>query len=244
MNTSIQLYSVRDCAEKDFFATLAEVARIGFTHVELAGYHGVSAAELRAELDRLGLRVSGSHESFDRLCRETEATIRDNATLGNRHLILPYYELHGAADAAALAAELRRILPQIKAAGMQLLYHNHDHEFRADEAGDLPIDLLLAQFSADELKLELDTYWSAHAGTDTPAYLHRNAARIPFVHLKDGSADGKPCALGEGIADLAAVVETVRALDHDLIVFENDDPIPDGISDAARSMKKLQSLLK
>ena len=57
----VQLYSVRDRMEKDFTGTLEGVAKIGFKEVEFAGYFNHSPEEVRALLDRLGLRAPSSH---------------------------------------------------------------------------------------------------------------------------------------------------------------------------------------
>src|SRR5436305_6279428 len=57
----VQLYSVRDRMEKDFTGTLEGVAKIGFKEVEFAGYFNQSPQNVRALLDRLGLRAPSSH---------------------------------------------------------------------------------------------------------------------------------------------------------------------------------------
>src|SRR6266536_3814447 len=44
----LQLYTVRDEMKKDFFGTIAKVARIGYKEVEFAGYFGNDAHAVRA----------------------------------------------------------------------------------------------------------------------------------------------------------------------------------------------------
>ena len=41
----LQLYSVRDDMEKDFYGTLKKVKEIGYDYVEFAGYFGHSAGQ-------------------------------------------------------------------------------------------------------------------------------------------------------------------------------------------------------
>ena len=43
----VQVYSVRDHAEKDFRATLAKIKEFGYDGVEFAGYFGKSAKEIK-----------------------------------------------------------------------------------------------------------------------------------------------------------------------------------------------------
>ena len=53
MEYGIQLYSVRDLAEKDLAAALEAVAKMGYTHVEFAGFFGHPAKEVKAIYDSL-----------------------------------------------------------------------------------------------------------------------------------------------------------------------------------------------
>jgi len=87
----VQFYSVRhDCA-RDLPGTLGALAKMGYEAVEFAGYHGRTAAELRAMLDANGLRCCGTHTGLDTLEGEALAkTIEFNATIGNRLLIVPW----------------------------------------------------------------------------------------------------------------------------------------------------------
>ncbi len=58
---SVQLYSVREEAAKDFPGTLKKIARMGYAGVEPAGLHGMPAKRLRTILDDLGLVASSAH---------------------------------------------------------------------------------------------------------------------------------------------------------------------------------------
>ena len=51
----IQLYTVRDHLETDYFGTLEKIAEIGYNTVEFAGYYGQSAENIRKILDDLKL---------------------------------------------------------------------------------------------------------------------------------------------------------------------------------------------
>ena len=58
---SLQLYSVRGDTGTDFAGTVAAVAKMGYTGVELAGYGNLDAKGAKAALDAAGLKVSGMH---------------------------------------------------------------------------------------------------------------------------------------------------------------------------------------
>ena len=54
-SVGLQLYTIRNLAEKDLDGTLAQVAAAGYKLVETHSLYGRSAAELRALLDKHGL---------------------------------------------------------------------------------------------------------------------------------------------------------------------------------------------
>ncbi|WP_369345665.1 sugar phosphate isomerase/epimerase family protein [Caldalkalibacillus mannanilyticus] len=58
---ALQMYTLRNESEQDFVGTLEKVAKLGFQGVELAGYHGLTSAELKKVIDSLGLRIASSH---------------------------------------------------------------------------------------------------------------------------------------------------------------------------------------
>ena len=88
--------------------------------------------------------------------------------------------------------------------------------------------------------MQIDTYWSFHAGKDNYSLISENIDRIVHLHIKDG-IDGKPMALTEGNNDLDTVVKAARDNNIEWLILENDDPVPDGLSDVARSMKWLEA---
>ena len=60
----IQLYTLRDDARRDLERTLVDIAKIGYTDVELLSSmdnFGMPPARLRAILDRNGLRAPSTH---------------------------------------------------------------------------------------------------------------------------------------------------------------------------------------
>ena len=57
MEYGIQMYSVRDLAAESLDAALEAVAAIGYKYVEFAGFFGHTAEEVKAMLDKHGLKV-------------------------------------------------------------------------------------------------------------------------------------------------------------------------------------------
>ena len=61
----LQLFSKRDYMEKDMDAALKKVKVLGYDYVELAGYFGKSAEEIRAILDKYDLKCISVHQGLD-----------------------------------------------------------------------------------------------------------------------------------------------------------------------------------
>src|SRR5688572_11318583 len=88
---SVQLYTVRDLAAKDFPGTLKQVAAIGYKSVELAGYGNLkSAAEAKKALDDAGLSVAGAHAPIEVLEKDVEKVMDESELLGNKLIICPW----------------------------------------------------------------------------------------------------------------------------------------------------------
>src|SRR4051794_4023418 len=88
---SVQLYTLRELTQNDFAGTLQQVAKIGLSAVELAGYGNLkSASEAKRALDDAGLKVSGAHVGLDVLERELDRVLDEAELLGNRYIICPW----------------------------------------------------------------------------------------------------------------------------------------------------------
>jgi sugar phosphate isomerase/epimerase len=240
MKIAVQLYSIRDGINsgEDMLEALGKVKALGYDGVEFAGYFGLSAETLRARLDELGLKCVGSHLGLDDYKPENlEKTYEFAKTLGT-----PQIGVGGAAhdtveECEATGSVLGAAEKVLAERGMNVYYHNHSGEFTPLEDGRTATDIIKGY-----CHLQIDTYWSFHAGMDNYKLITENKDRIVSIHLKDG-VDGTPCALGEGQNNIPEVIRAVKDCGIDWVVVENDDPVPDGISDIGRSIKYLKSII-
>ncbi len=238
MKFAVQLYSVRDHIKdgNDMLEVLGKVKEIGFDGVEFAGYFGLSAEELRARCDELGLTVVGSHMGLDDFRPEKlDETLAFGKTLGAKYLGVGGAPHSTYEEAKETGEVLGAASVKAKEMGMDTYYHNHTEEFEILKDGKNAMDII----SGEGCALELDTYWSFCAGMDNTEYLKAHKDKIALVHLKDG-INCKPTALGEGENDLQKVVEGVNAIGLQWVILENDDPVPTGLDDITRSYKWLK----
>jgi sugar phosphate isomerase/epimerase len=205
----LQLYSVRDQLKEDFQGTVRAVAQMGYAGVELAGYGGLNAKELRALLDGLGLQVAGDHVGFDRLEHQMDDVIVFSKELGTTYVVCPAVPAARRQDAAGwkqLAGTLNEIGKKCVDQGLQFCYHNHNFEF-ASVDGSNGFTLLYANSDPRYVKMELDMYWAQKGGDNPAAILQRYPGRCPIVHLKDmtGDAEQTFAEVGEGVLNFQQV---------------------------------------
>lgn len=185
---SLQLWSIQEACREDFFGTLKKVKEFGYDAVEFAGYYEIPAVELKHYLAELGLDISGSHIGIERFTEELAATLTYEATLGNKNLIIPWYQGADLAEWQSFFKQIKRVIPAVTAAGFTLGYHNHAHEFTQLTEVNLMEEMLAA---VPEIKFEIDTYWLAYAGLDVVPWLKAQGNAVNWLHIKDMLVDGE-----------------------------------------------------
>ena len=248
---AVQVYSVREEAERDFAGTMKKLGEMGYDGVELAGLYGKSAEEIRDSIKAAGLTAISAHVSYDELAGDLEKTLQDYETIGCRYIVIPWLG-EDRRFGAALYEETIKGIPVIaegcKKHGMTLLYHNHDFEFAKTPDGTYALDQLYAEVPADVLGAEPDTCWIKVGGPDPSEWLKKYSGRCPLVHVKDfrRKADGVDLlALGEGEQDFPTLVKTAKECGAQWLVIEQDDhPYGTPMGDMKKSLDYLRELGK
>lgn len=247
---ALQLYSVRGDLEADFLGTLCKVSEMGYDGVEYAGLYGYEPAQIKHWCDSLGLVSISAHVPLAEMLADVDKVIADYKTIGCEYIVVPYVTEErrpGGELFLQMVEEIRAIGQKAKEAGLVLLYHNHDFEFRKLENGQCGIDYLYENIPADLLQTELDQCWVKYAGYDPVEYLQKYSGRSPVVHLKDffvqGKQEGDPYALigldegekkantafefrplGQGVQDIPAIIAASKAAGSKWLVVEQDNP--------------------
>ncbi|MBS1703878.1 MAG: sugar phosphate isomerase/epimerase [Armatimonadetes bacterium] len=220
---SLQLYSLRDDAPKDFIGLIRQVAGIGYDAVEFAGYHGHSAAELRAALEDNGLRCSGTHTAIDLLNDDQyDSTLRAHETLGTKNIIIPWLplELHSTAEATlATAQRLTKLTQKVEKDGFFLGFHAHDADMKPLDDG-RSTWYILGENTPDSFLLQFDTANAMHGGSDPVQPLLDFPGRGKTVHFKEYPFDGS--SIGEGKIPFAEVIKALPTAGAEWIVVEQE----------------------
>ncbi|MGI6333354.1 MAG: sugar phosphate isomerase/epimerase family protein [Saccharofermentanales bacterium] len=265
---AVQVYSVRDEAEADFAGTMRQLKDMGYDGVELAGLYSYSKEEIKEILSDVGLPAISAHVPFAEMREDIGKVIDTYKYLGCRYVVVPYLmEGQRPGDDAyeAVRADIARFGDAFAAAGLQLLYHNHDFEFKVMPNGQFALDELYAGTTPTQLQAEPDTCWIKVAGQDPAAYVLKYTGRVPIVHLKDfhlegsggklydligiesqeteasGSFEFRPLGLGQ--QDIPSILDASLKAGAAWVVVEQDESVGRSRMEAVEiSRKYLKSL--
>jgi len=244
VQTSIQLFTVRESLEADLDGTLAELAERGFSAAE--PYDFVRrASTLASALKANGIAAPTGHAflastSFvnpdgsgtSSPVPSPDAVFDAADVLGMTTVIDPYTEparwqtLEQIAD----IARLLNIAAEIGAArGIRVGYHNHAHELESTFQGRTGLEVL-SDLLDERVVLEVDLYWVARAGVDSPTLVRALGDRVVAVHVKDGTLDGAAISAyppedqvpaGQGVVPLREAIAAATALEVAIVEFDH-----------------------
>ena len=198
----LQLFTLRAALAADLEGTLKRVAGLGYEEVETYGfdpdglrYYGLAARELAGRLRDYNLKAPSGHydlnrfvsSSVDDLTRYVARCIDGAQALGQTYITWPLLDADSRTiDKFKLAAERLNLAgAQVKKAGLQLAYHNHDFEF-VEQDGQIGYEIILKETDAALVKLQMDLYWIAHGSKLSPHdWFERQPGRFVMWHVKD-----------------------------------------------------------
>ena len=202
----IQLYTVRDkVSSLGFRAVFEELADIGYSEIEFAGYTqgsvgAITVPEIRQLLDDNGLRAVGAHVNLTPA--NIDAEIEKALALGMPHLGQggPIAGGYGGPIPKAQWLQACETWNQMgekaRAAGLKLYSHNHAQEwaFTSDDPNQRVYDLLWDNLDPELVFFEMDVYWAyvgrhLYPGFEPIDYVTRDPRRFPILHLKDGKTN-------------------------------------------------------
>ncbi len=209
-----QTYPVRDALSKDFDGTLKQLAGMGYRMIEMcsppgyanAGYGplvGMKTSDMRDRIHAAGLGCESCHFQWTEMRQKTDDRIAFAKELGLKQMVLSTFGFRPDATMAEWvqsAHELNKIGEQVKKAGLQLGFHNHNFEFKEID-GVLVYDKLMSEFDPKLVKMQFQVSVIS-LGYEAATYLTKYPGRFLSMHLQDWSTtDKKQVAVGQGVVD-------------------------------------------
>jgi len=210
-----QVWTIRKDIISDFAVTLKKMAAMGYSEVEMCSPLGYSIAgfkplnemsgtEMKVIIEDAGLKCTSSHFTGPELRNSLDNRIEWASQLGMKQMAqsMPSINLRNATmdDWRKTAQELNEIGEKTKAAGIQMVYHNHHFEFEEID-GQLIYPVLLEELDADLVKMQFQVA-VIDKGFKAQDYFRKYPDRFISAHLADYSTElEKSVPIGQGIVD-------------------------------------------
>ncbi|MCS5488833.1 sugar phosphate isomerase/epimerase family protein [Algoriphagus limi] len=216
----LALYTLRDAMGTDPKGTLQKVADAGYAYVEAAGYadgkfYGMEPAEFKSYLESIGLEPKSTHMGGVTL-ENADEQIAATKAAGFEYFVIPVPPMGmftfgpDGMGMKGTKEDLVNILSTIgekcSAAGLKLLYHNHDFEFKPMEDGTILTDYILENTDPAHVNYQMDLFWVTKAGADPLAYFEKYPGRFKAWHVKDMNDEGNFAPVGTGNIDFARIL--------------------------------------
>jgi sugar phosphate isomerase/epimerase len=233
------LYTVREDMKKNPKEVLKKIADIGYKNIEEASgyangkFYGMTPVEFKDYLHSLGLTPLSTHQPTVTLTN-ADTIIADVKAAGFQYLVIPVppmgrfkYDpatrsLSMSEDVDFIANFLNTVGKKCTDAGIKLLYHNHNFEFKANSKGIVPIDYLLANTDPKYVNFQLDLYWITKAEADPIVYFEKYPGRFKIWHVKDMDKQGRFAPVGNGTIDFAKILAKKQASGMLYYIVEQD----------------------
>lgn len=219
----LALYTLRDDMGTNAKATLQEVSNTGYKNIEAAGYengafYGMAPKAFKDLLKSLDLKPISTHQGSVTL-ENADQMMADVKLAGFKYFVVPVppmgmFEVNRETMTMGMngtVEELADILNTLgikaKKAGLKLLYHNHDFEFKKNENGIVPIDYLLENLDPKYVNFQMDLYWVTKAGANPIAYFNKYPKRFKIWHVKDMDDKGRFAPVGKGTINFQNILE-------------------------------------
>lgn len=209
-----QTWTIREQLSQDFTGTLKKMAKMGYKELEMCsplGYSGTgfevlkdfSGTELRKQIEDQGLICRSSHYNMGELRESLDNRIEWATQLGMKQMVAASFWLAKDASVDAYRKscdELNKMGEKTKAAGIQMVFHNHHMEFekRGDE---LIYDEMLKVLDPELVKMQFQVA-VVNIGYKAADYFRKYPGRFISAHLADWSAKkDEQVPIGQGEVD-------------------------------------------
>lgn len=235
----IQLWSVRDFleTEKDVKETFKKLGEMGYTEAQTAGLYPFISVEKFAEYAHdAGISFCGTHYDYDLMKNDIKGSVAYHKVLGTTNIgIGGASGCFGTKESTiAFAREYNELAKIYGEYGFRVSYHNHSIEGRKFD-GKTIMDILIEEFTEDNIFFCLDSYWLQHAGFDVCSMLERLSGKVDIFHLKDMAAwreypgaDGKTIyapgmtEVGTGNLDFKKIIATAEKCGTQHFIVEDE----------------------
>jgi sugar phosphate isomerase/epimerase len=222
---AIQLYSVRERIgshvsnqsgnyNADYTAILKELAYMGYTAIESAGYHeglfyGRKPDEFKRDVEVAGMKVLSSHcnksltpeelssGNFEESMKWWDQCIAAHKAAGMSYIVTPWLSVPKTVKELKTYCDYyNEIGKRCKVNGMKYGYHNHAHEFQKVENEVVMMNYMLENTNPEYVFFQMDVYWVVIGENSPVDYFKKYPGRFTVLHIKDHREVGQSGMVG------------------------------------------------
>ena len=218
-----QVWTIKDKLIPNFAATLKEMAAMGYTQVEMCsplGYtssgfgplNSMTGTEMKKIIDDSGLKCVSSHYGMGELRESLDNRIEWATQLEMKQMVCSSFWLPEGASVdeyRKACEELNAIGEKTKAAGIQMVFHNHHMEFEK-RGEELIYDEMMKVLNPELVKMQFQVA-VVNIGYKAADYFRKYPGRFQSAHLADWSkAADKQVPIGQGDVDWKDFFEAAK----------------------------------
>lgn len=218
-----QTWTIREKLVADFPGTLKEMATMGYTQVEMcsplgykdAGFgplNSMTGTEMKKIIDDSGLACVSSHYGMGELRDSLDNRIEWATQLEMKQMVCSSFWLPDGASVdeyRKACDELNVIGEKTKAAGIQMVFHNHHMEFEK-RGEELIYDEMLKVLNPELVKMQFQVA-VVNIGYKAADYFRKYPGRFQSAHLADWSkAKEAQVPIGQGDIDWTDFFEAAK----------------------------------
>ncbi len=237
---ALQLFSIKNIShehENGLRETLRVAAELGYNSVEFAGYFGLTIDEIKEELKKNNLSVTGAHIGIAEFENNYEETVKGLRELGAYSACIPHAKFETALEWADFGKRLDVIGKKLRAEGILFGFHNHVIEFEELD-GKRIIDIIFENCDPENVFFEFDTRHCAIAGVNPVTYAMKYSGRIPVLHARDTDMENDT-AVGSGVVDFKSVVREAGGINAYVVENGNIGSNLEQLKQSAEFLKTL-----
>ena len=241
--------------EKQAVETLSAIKKAGYDGIELNGFMIRPTSFMVRMMTKMagmpvgkggnldwaglvkaaGLSVVSVHEDLGTIQREPQTVVEEAKKFGTKYVVITGMYRFDYSDETAvrkLAEDLNEAGKGLKEGGVELLYHNHNCEFRKVSKEKTAYRMLMEETDPAYVNFEFDSYWPTEAGVDALQLMRQLGDRLKLYHINDRGSrvtgasmtpilKSDSMELGYGNMNLEALAEQAKAARVDAVILES-----------------------
>jgi sugar phosphate isomerase/epimerase len=244
-----QLYTLREFTQTadDLARTLAKVRKLGYTAVQISAIGPIPPDQVAKILQNEGLTCCATHASLDRMKTDSAGLIAELNSWGCRYTAIGGFFPKDpvTSDWHRFADEFNQAAANFTGSGIEIGYHNHNHELVKFD-GKTALQILLERLDKS-IWFEIDTYWITAGGGDPADWIAKVTGRIPCVHLKDMGIRHTPreqfmMEVGEGNLNWPVILQACSKAGTKWYIVEQDTCNRDPFESLGISLRNLRAM--